>query len=457
MFNDFKFSYVNIDQAQLTNELNSTSKYYANVIHWSIVYAIPIFWLIDYLCMPSEWVVLLFVRLIVGFGMHIVYLYAGKKRWTVQKTMLYILLGNCIMHAAITGFAAITQLTSYFLIFSVYLLLINLLILWRPLYSIIICLVSYVVIAISFKIFNGNNYGYDVLMSNGGIIFFVLSAFSCLIAFNRYQLTRNDIAKSIVIDDANNRLIEQNEQIRDQQKQIQDVNKKIEKQSDYRLSTLNMILHDFRNFTGSIQMSLDLLKNNDGNLESEQKEILEYIGVGNDKLKYLSEKLAASADGNMTQISYNNTYINLAQEVENCIVGLNDAAQLKQLHLQLSTDASAVTVYLDKIFLDQVLHKLIANAIRFAASNSVLAIKTFKQADKAVIEILNKGKLLGNVKLNELFNKLEALKDNDTNATKSALGFSVAKSLAEQMGGKLTYNSDAVTGNFYRLEFNLTQ
>jgi signal transduction histidine kinase len=457
MFNNFKFSYVNIDHAQLSNELNSTTKYYANVIHWSIVYSIPIFWLVDYLCMPSEWVVLLFIRLIVTLGTHIIYLYAGKKRWTIQKTMFCILLGNCLLHAAITGFALIAQLTSYFLIFSIYLLLINLLILWKPIYSILICLACYIVIGISFYFFNGSNYGFDVLMSNGGIIFFIMSSFSCLIAFNRYQLTRNDISKSILIEDANNRMIEQNEQILDQQKQIAEVNKKIEKQSDYRLNTLNMILHDFRNFTGSIQMSLDLLKNNDGNLEAEQKEILEYIGVGNEKLKYLSEKIAASADGDSSHISYNNTYINLALEVENCIVGLNDAAQLKQLHLQLGTDASAVTVYLDKIFLDQVLHKLIANAIRFAASNSVLAVNTFKSADKAVIEIINKGKLVGSIKLNELFNKLENLKDNDTNATKTALGFSVAKNLAEQMGGKLTYNSDVVTGNFYRLEFNLTQ
>ena len=120
-------------------------------------------------------------------------------------------------------------------------------------------------------------------------MYFVVSAFSCLIAYNRYAILKREIGKNILIDEANNRQLEQNEKINDQKYVIEDANRKLKVLNDYRHNTLNIMLHDFRNFTGSIQMSLDLLKNKSDNLSEEQKEILNYISAGNDKLNYLSE------------------------------------------------------------------------------------------------------------------------------------------------------------------------
>jgi len=48
MLSDLKFSFVNIDQESLSNELGAKVKYYANVIHWTLIYSLPLFWLLDY-------------------------------------------------------------------------------------------------------------------------------------------------------------------------------------------------------------------------------------------------------------------------------------------------------------------------------------------------------------------------------------------------------------------------
>jgi signal transduction histidine kinase len=261
-------------------------------------------------------------------------------------------------------------------------------------------------------------------------------------------LITREVEKSLLIENANNQLIEQSEKIIDQKKEIEGVNKKLQKLSDYRYSTLNMILHDFGNFTGSIQMSLDMLKNSSENLTGEQKEILSYIGVGNEKLKYLSDKLANSAETDSTKIDYEKEEVNLGATVEGAVAALNNAAQMKQIKLLLNIDATALLLRVDKAFLEQIVDKLFANVIRYAQSNSLIAIYTHKRDNKAVLEITNKGKLIGMEKLNQLFNNLET-------ATQSALGFSVVKKLTEQMGGKITYNSEESIGNFYRLEFNL--
>jgi signal transduction histidine kinase len=269
-------------------------------------------------------------------------------------------------------------------------------------------------------------------------------------------LITRETARNILIEDANNKLLEQSEKIVDQHREIEVFNKKIQKLSDYRYNTLNIILHDFRNFTGSIQMSLDMLKNTNSNLTLEQKEILTYIGVGNDKLKYLSDKLANSAETDSTKVAYELEEVNLGGVVENAVTALNNAAQMKQIKLLLNIDPSPLLVKVDKAFMTQIVEKLFANIIRYAQSNSLIAIYTYKIDNKAVLEITNKGKLIGMEKLNELFNNLETINQSQQTATQSALGFSVVKKLTEQMGGKITYNSEESIGNFYRLEFSLT-
>ena len=130
---------------------------------------------------------------------------------------------------------------------------------------------------------------------------------------------------------------------------------------------------------------------------------------------------------------------------------------MKQIKLLLNIDPTPLWVNVDKMFLEQIVNKLFSNVIRYTQSNSMLAIYTHKRDDKAILEITNKGTLIGMEKLNQLFNNLETVNHSTQTATQSALGFSVVKKLTEQMGGKITYNSDESIGNFYRLEFNLTQ
>jgi signal transduction histidine kinase len=260
-----------------------------------------------------------------------------------------------------------------------------------------------------------------------------------------------------MIDAANNRLLEQNEKINDQKYVIEETNRKLKVLSDYRHNTLNIMLHDFRNFTGSIQMSLDLLKNKSDNLSVEQNEILNYIGAGNEKLNYLSEKLAASADKDEAKIAFNLEKFDINPEVENAVLDIADAAEMKQINLQLHLSASPIEVNLDKLFMEQVLFKLLSNVIRYSRKDSVVTIHTHNQNDNCVIEVINIGKLIGKEKMNELFNKLQPSKSLiDSTQLESEMGFSVAKKLTETMGGRFAYNSEESTGNYYRIEFDCT-
>ncbi len=456
MLNNLKFSYVSIDQEELAHEMNVKGKFYANVVHWTLIFSLPIFWLLDYIFLPHDWVDLLFVRLIICLLTYVIYMLGNKKRWPHYVSVSAFGAVNMLLNAGICAIVPVNNMLPYFLLFSIVILLFNITVLWEPKYSLIQCCVAFAGLVLFYKLFNRYD-GYETMVANGAGVFFVIACFSCLIAYNRYQIFKRETARGILIEEANNRLLEQNEKINDQHQVIEEANRKVKKLSDYRFNTLNMMLHDFRNFTGSIQMSLDLMHNTNGNLTAEQKEILGYIAVGNDKLKYLAEKVATSTDSEAAKVDYNYAEVNFGKEVEKATMQLADAAQMKQIHLLLNIDPSSLMLYVDKIFLEQILTKLFSNVIRYAQSNSVLAIYTLKVGNKAVLEITNKGKLIGMERMHKLFNNLENLNQTNQTATQSVLGFATAKKLTEQMGGKLTYNSVESTGNFYRLEFNLTQ
>jgi len=146
-------------------------------------------------------------------------------------------------------------------------------------------------------------------------------------------------------------MLEQNEKINDQHHIIEEANRRLKELSDYRQNTLNIMIHDLKNFIGSNQISIDLINRKSSNLTADQKEILSYITMGNEKLHYLSKKLADSAEADSGKIEYRFEVFDIIPEIEKAAISLVDAASIKQVSLQVHLSPAAVMVNLDKIFL----------------------------------------------------------------------------------------------------------
>jgi signal transduction histidine kinase len=451
------FSYVNINKEALAEDLNKKGSYYANVVMWTILFSLPLFWLLDYLFVSNNWSELFMIRLAVAGISYAIYTYGYRWDWSYIQSLILFIGINVLMHSYICGSVRTGDMLAYFLLFSVFISLVNITLFWEPIYPLLMCLLSYAVIGIVYFIKTDDD-NFKILLNHGGTVYLVLSAFSCLVSYNRYLIIRRDVAQNILIEEANNKVLIQNERINDQKYVIEEANRKLKILNDYRHNTMNMMMHDFRNFTGSIKMSLDLLHAKSENLTVEQKEIINYVGTGNDKLNYLSEKLAGSAEFQEAKVQFNYETFDITPVVEKAVLNIaTDAAQMKQINLQLHLSPSVIMVHLDKLFLDQVLFKLLTNAIRYAQSNSILTVHTNHVNNKCIIEVINIGKIIGKQKLDELFNKLQPHSTVEVSLNgDDDLGLSVAKKLTETMGGVFTYNSDEKTGNYYRIEFNST-
>ena len=455
MARKIKFSYENIDEAELSNRLDKRGLYYANVVMWTMLFTLPVLILLDYLFLKAEWSQLFLVRVTFGLASYVVFILGTKKKWHYIFTLKLFLGIHVFLHSVICGLVPFTDLLPFFLIISIVVLLINTTIFWKPSNSLVLSLFSFAIIALLFTLKTRID-KYEVLISHGGGVYFLVSVVACLIAYNRYEIVNRSTQKNILIEHAYNRLLDQHEKINDQKFLIDETNRRLKVLNDYKQNTVDILLYDFRAFTSSIKNHINLLKSGSDNLTAEQKMAISEIETGNEKLNYLSEKLAVSTEQDETKVDFHLERLDINKHVEKIAVEVADSAQLKHIGMQLHLNSASVFADLDSLFLDQVLFKLFTNIIKIASGNSILTIHTHHNSNKAVIEIINIGELIGTEKLNVLFNNLsdgKSIVDSISSHLEPELGFASAKKVVETMGGTVNYSCDNTNKNYFRIEF----
>ena len=458
MAQKIKFSYENIDEAELSNRLDKRGLYYANVIMWTMLFTLPVLILLDYLFLKNNWTTLFMARIVFGLASYVVFILGTKKRWNYLFTLKIFLGIHIALHSIICGIVSFNDLLPFFLIISIVVMLINTTVFWKPINSLVMSVFSFAIIALLFTLKTRID-KYEVLISHGGGVYFLVSVVSCMIAYNRYEIVKRSTQKTILIEEAYNRLLDQHEKINDQKFVIEETNRRLKSLNDYTQNTVDILLYDFRSFTNNIKLHLEALKHKSDNLTIEQKDTIGQIETGNDKLNYLSEKLAGSTERDETKVDFHIEQLDINKHVEKVAIEVSDSAQLKHIGLQLHLLPSAILSNLDSLFLDQVLFKFFTNIIKYASSNSIITIHTHYMASKAVIEIVNIGPMIGTDKLNSLFSHLSDSKnilDNLRNGIEPELGFASAKKIVETMGGTVIYNCQEPDKNYFRIEFNST-
>jgi signal transduction histidine kinase len=456
MYNDYKFSYANINKTAFNQELSKRGAYYANVIMWTTLFSLPLFILVDYLFCADSWLDFSLIRLI-GWGMsYLIYTYSTKQNWGYLKTMIWFVGVNVAVNSIVCGIVPTNgSILDYFLILSILVLIINTTIFWPPIYSIVVCLISYAILFLIYSLKQRVD-KYSILIDHGGSVYFIISAFSCLLAYTRYAILCRDTERSVMIDDANDKLVERNAKIKDQHFEIEATNRKLKVVNESSLDNMTVLMHDFSSFSDTVKISVESLKASSSNLLPHQIDVLNSISTSNDKLNYIAQKLSGTASSTDATINFNKVYFDINPEVEKAVLDIAESAMLKNMNLQLNISPAANNVYQDKLFIDQVLSKLMNNVIKHSQSGSIITVKAEHIAGKAVVEVVSHGVAIGMDKLNEMFDKFRTATSVDEN-TLSEMGLAATKKLVETMNGTFTYFSDDKTGNYFKIEFPSTQ
>jgi signal transduction histidine kinase len=291
------------------------------------------------------------------------------------------------------------------------------------------------------------------VISNGGQFFFITAIISCIIPGTRYKVMKRDVRSQMLIEKSNEQLKQQNADINAKNNLIDAQYEQLRKLDGQKNSFINIAGHDLKNLIGSIVMSNNMIQEEDYRLSADQKEYVGYIAETAEKMQYMLNKLMDVKEIESPEMKFNLETFDANVEVTNVFRQLLETAQMKNIHLTNNILKLPLNVKLDRVFAGQVFQNLLSNAIKFSQTNNEIKVVTSLQRQRFVFEIIDEGVAIGQHELDMMFNKLKTL--NDTTApteSRLGLGLSIAKLMAREMGGELTYRSDD-NGNYFRVEF----
>ncbi|MEB0260414.1 MULTISPECIES: HAMP domain-containing sensor histidine kinase [unclassified Mucilaginibacter] len=443
--------FVQISKEEYTKEISKKAWYQTNNIIWTIIFLYPIFSIVDFIYANNIWVQFLIVRIITVLIIYGLYSFFQARRYN-YRTLLHIsffLLS--ITCAILCNVVNIQQQNTYYLIYATIILFFNLQVFWEPINSIIQTLAALLLLAIFYNLFS--EYTLDLVISNGGQVFFIIAFISCLIPNARYKVIARDVRSQILIEKSNEQLKEQNQNINEKNNIIDRQYEQLRKLDDQKNSFINIAGHDLKNLIGSIVMSNNMLKEEDYRLSSDQKDYTSYIGESAEKMLYMLNKLMDVKEIESPEMKFNLEIFDINAEVNHVFRGLQETAQMKNIHLTDNILKLPLNVKLDKVFVGQIFQNLLSNAIKFSQTNNDIKVVSNLQRQKFVFEIIDEGVAIGQEELEMMFNKLKTLNDaSGPMESRLGLGLSIAKLMTKELGGDLIYRSDD-NGNYFRVEF----
>jgi signal transduction histidine kinase len=443
--------FVQIAKEELIKETSKKAWFQTNNIIWSIIFLYPLLFIVDLVYTEEIWLQFFIIRVITSvviFGLHTLFV-AKKYDYRILLHISFFLLS--VTSAILCNIVNIQNLNIYYLVFATIVLFFNLQVFWEPFNSLIQVLIALLLLAIFFNLLNG--YNLNMVISNGGQIFFIIAAVSCIIPGTRYKIMLRDVRSQLLIEKSNEQLKQQNRDINEKNNLIDMQYDQLRKLDDHKNSFINIAGHDLKNLIGSIIMSNNMIKEEDYRLSTDQKEFVGFIAESAEKMQYMLNKLMDVKEIESSEMKFNLETFDANAEVIHVFKGLCETAQMKNIHLTDNILKLPLNVKLDRVFAGQIFQNLLSNAIKFSQTNNDILVITSLQRQRFVFEIIDEGIAIGQQELDMMFNKLKTLNDTSTvTESRLGLGLSIAKLITQEMGGELIYRSDD-NGNYFRVEF----
>ncbi|WP_374949856.1 sensor histidine kinase [Mucilaginibacter sp.] len=443
--------FVQISKEEYQKEISKKAWYQTNNIIWTIIFLYPIFSIVDFIYANSIWLQFLIIRIITVLVILGLYNLFQTRRYNYRTLLHICFFLLSVTSAILCNVVNIQQQNIYYLIYAAILLFFNLQVFWEPINSIVQTLVAILLLAIFYNTLS--EYTLDLVVSNGGQFFFIIAFISCLIPNARYKVIAREVRSQILIEKSNDQLKDQNRDINEKNNIIDRQYEQLRKLDDQKNSFINIAGHDLKNLIGQVIMSNNMLKEEDYRLSADQKEYAGYISESAEKMQYMLNKLMDVKEIESPEMKFNMEIFDINQEVSHVFRGLQETAQMKNIHLVDNILKLPLNVKLDRVFAGQVFQNLLSNAIKFSQTNNNIKVVTSLQRQRFVFEIIDEGVAIGQEELDMMFNKLKTLNDaSGSMESRLGLGLSIAKLMTKELGGDIVYRSDD-NGNYFRVEF----
>lgn len=167
-------------------------------------------------------------------------------------------------------------------------------------------------------------------------------------------------------------------------------------------------------------------------VEAKAKQVMELI----DQFFTLAKLEAGDKKPGMDKININE----LCRET---VLGFYEILIQKDFEVEISIPEQAVFVMGDRDAVDRILCNLLSNAIRYGSDGKYMGLFLREEDDFVCIDIVDKGKGIEKQFAASVFERLYTMEDSRSRSIQgNGLGLTIARNLANQMGGDVTLESE---------------
>lgn len=219
----FQWLMINIFKKETTDwnkELYTTATRYHIIGCWAAIILDPLWVINDYFIFPSNWIEFFILRLIVVFATLIGVLFRKPLKISPELLIIIPFLGISLQNAYMQSVMDLSSFQKHTFAYIALFIGGGMLILWKPVYSIIVVILSFIASIILLALFS--KLSIEEIMVGGGLLTATVAVFSVILIHTRYTLTKKEIIARLALKESNQMLAVQKEIIEQKNKDITD-------------------------------------------------------------------------------------------------------------------------------------------------------------------------------------------------------------------------------------------
>jgi two-component system, OmpR family, sensor histidine kinase KdpD len=203
-----------------------------------------------------------------------------------------------------------------------------------------------------------------------------------------------------------------------------------------RAALLTSISHDLKTPLASVLGSAGTLRDLGNKLTDDEK--VELLSTVIEESERLNRFIANLLD--MTRLESGAVTPKLAPHDPSEIIGstLQRASKILRDHpvwLDLASDLPMVS--LDAVLFEQVLFNLLDNAAKYAAPSTTVSIRTWRDQDSVILQVIDEGEGIEQADLEHIFDKFYRVQKTDQVRPGTGLGLAISRGFVEAMKGTI--------------------
>ncbi len=210
--------------------------------------------------------------------------------------------------------------------------------------------------------------------------------------------------------------------------------------------------HKLKTAISSAKWSFKMFLDGDfGKANEEQKDVIKRLYKINDSLIFPIESLLNATKIEDGLYSYNKTFVDLQDIVQNVIFYFQDKIKSKKIKVIFKKPANKVVkLMLDKEKIESVVLNLFDNALKYTKAGGVIEVSLENGGEKAEFHIKDSGIGIPKDQQSKIFNKFfRAGNANKIETAGSGLGLFIAKEIVEDHGGNIWFESEENKGSSF--------